>query len=94
MRRPFWMPVSICLGLLLAHQARGPRAPMVETEPASAPPSPFAWIQEDGTEVYVSAQGSRIASPDVELVPASTTHALYTWSSPLNGEEAERAWYP
>lgn len=57
-------------------------------------PSPFAWVREDGTEIYVPAAGSA-EIPDMEIEPPpedpadeeSDYHqAVYTWSSPVTSD--------
>jgi len=119
MRRPLdWIVVSILLLVLSANRmltAQPPRLqagepdiqPMVSSSNATAPPSPFAWIEEDGSLVYLPVSErdpdrAAIAVDDLVLAGrdedptaappgTSTAHALYSWSSPLAAIEQVRA---
>ena len=91
MRRPLdWIVVSISLMVLFADRiltdsdpiplASVPDFPALAEEPGQ-PASPFAYIREDGTEVFLPATGSRAAVESRK--PASTISAVYTWSLPM-----------
>lgn len=81
MRRPLdWIVVSISLMVLFANRMLTDSDPIPE---ASVPEeSPFAYIREDGTQVFLPAAGHRSTSP-ARPVTASTTTAVYTWSQPM-----------
>lgn len=93
MRRPLdWIVVSISLMVLFANLmvtdsdrvavASVPDLPVLTANAnANAPESPFAYIREDGSQVYLPAVGPRLAGP--ARPQASTTNAIYTWSLPM-----------
>ena len=92
MRRPLdWIVVSISLMVLFANRMLTSSDPIpmasvpdftVSVEDMGQPESPFAYIREDGSQVFLPAAGSRLAGPArPELV--STTNAIYTWSLPM-----------
>jgi hypothetical protein len=94
MRRPLdWIVVSILLLVLSANRmltAQPPalqppqadRQAMVSNALAAEPANPFAWIQEDGSLVYLPAPEPRVDTPVDDTRSASTVNAVYTWSSP------------
>jgi hypothetical protein len=94
MRRPLdWIVVAISLTVLFANRmltasapemlVRSPEIQAIVTDAAAAEPaSPFAYIREDGSEIFLPVAGPRVAGPaSPERSP--TANALYTWSSPL-----------
>ena len=91
MRRPLdWIVVSISLMVLFADRivpdsdpislASVPDFPALAEEPGQ-PASPFAYIREDGTEVFLPVTGTHVAVESRQ--PASTISAVYTWSLPM-----------
>ena len=71
------MMVSISLFLLFA---RPPAEPMFQ--PQQAPPSLFAYVREDGSEVYLQHTGSALPRPEIAELKA----AVYSWSSPVTSD--------
>jgi len=98
MRRPLdWIVVSIALmvlaaNLLLRHSDPIPVAAVRDfrllADESGQPASPFAYIREDGTEVFLPDDGTRTA--DESRTPASTVSAVYTWSLPVATPARER----
>jgi|SRR5689334_1779465 len=94
MRRPLdWIVVSISLLVLFANRMLTAKPPelqvavpdieaVVSNAPAAEPASPFAWIQEDRSQVFLPAATPRLAGP-VTSQHNPALNALYTWSSPL-----------
>lgn len=84
MRHPVdWMVVSIALLMLAVSQWRG-SADLTSAQSATAPMSgdersPFAYIREDGSEIYLPVNGSRPrGAMKAQISPATT--AVFTWS--------------
>lgn len=96
MRRPLdWVVVSISLMVLFANRLLTdsdpvPVAAVPDFEAAVPPESPFAYIREDGSQIFLPAAGSRLAAP-ARLQPASTTHAVYTWTLPMATSAGDKA---
>jgi hypothetical protein len=86
MRRLDWIAVSICLALLLASRAMTPAAPETLARPVleTPPSSPFAWIREDGTEIYLPSTGPDDIATHPAPETSTTSKALYTWSSAVD----------
>jgi len=92
MRRPLdWIVVSISLMVLFANRMLTDSDPIpvatvpdlanvIEDETDSA--SPFAYIREDGSQVFLPDVGPRLAS-QARPEPATATSAVYTWSLPM-----------
>ena len=74
MRHPVdWMVVSIALLMLAVSQWRG-SADLTSAQAATAPMSgdersPFAYIREDGSEIYLPVNGSRPMPRERALAP-------------------------
>lgn len=91
MRRPLdWIVVVISLMVLFANRMVTDSDPNsvasvpdfeALAERAGQPASPFAYIREDGTEVFLPDIGPRSAVDS--RTPASTISAVYTWSLPM-----------
>ena len=87
-----WFLISAVLALpaVLAPAHTGPMPAHSEI------PSPFAYIREDGSEIYVPASGSA-EIPDIEdpqpvddageEETSGYDRAVYTWSSPVAGAD-------
>ncbi|HUQ10700.1 MAG TPA: hypothetical protein VM146_10335 [Steroidobacteraceae bacterium] len=90
MRRPLhWIVVSISLLVLFADRMLTTQPP----EPA-AQMSPFAWIREDGSEVYLPTSPPRAPGLVTTSQHGSTTHAVYTWSSPVAADDESNVMLP
>lgn len=103
MRRPLdWIVVSILLLVLSASRVITSEPPaleapqpglqaMISNAPAPGPGNPFAWIQEDGSLVYLPAPEPRVEVSMEAAHRASTAPAIYTWSSaPALADETGR----
>jgi hypothetical protein len=95
MRRPLdWFVVSLSLLVLFANRMWAEQPAQPRSVPlAQAPrPTPFAYVREDGSELYLQASGSAVPAPRVpdSRLPKSTGNfnaAVYTWSSPVLAQE-------
>jgi hypothetical protein len=96
MRRPLnWIVVSISLLVLFANRMVADTVPPASVPmAASASPGLFAYVQEDGTQLYLPASESPPRPPlsfefeNVHAVsgfddPGDPKAAVYTWTSPL-----------
>lgn len=91
MRRPLDWVLSISMMVLVANHvltdsdtARMASVPVTSVPVTAAPvvdtaleESPFAWIREDGTQVYLPSPG-----PSTET-RAAPTEAVFTWTLPM-----------
>jgi hypothetical protein len=111
MRRPLdWIVVSILLLVLSANRVLTSGPPrlqagepdiqaMVAKADVAVPASPFAWIEEDGSLVYLPVPdardddpaGTAHENPVAARQGTSASNALYTWSSPMAAIEQTRA---
>jgi hypothetical protein len=69
------MLVSISLFVLFAYRP----AAMPVSQPQHAPAGPFAYVREDGSEVYLQ-HGSALPQPEIHA--SQLEAAVYSWSSP------------
>ena len=110
MRRPLnWLVASICLLALFANRmvansdpapaAAVPALPAVVTGMSeNTAGSPFAYVREDGSEVYLPPRGSTegrraVQFEDAAVAITDPAAAVYTWSSPMSDSLGERAFY-
>ena len=93
MRRPLnWVVVAISLLVLIANgPVLGPN-PSAHATATSDAPGLFAYVYEDGTEIFLPVPRSAVLPPlsfeEVHATsgfddPADPKTAVYTWSSPL-----------
>jgi hypothetical protein len=95
MRRPLdWFVVSLSLLVLFANRmwAEQPAQPRTVSLAQAPRPTPFAYVREDGSELYLQASGSAEAipqAPDLDRPGATGDFdaAVYTWSSPVLAQE-------
>lgn len=105
MRRPLdWIVVSISLMVLAAnHMLAGnrdaeaiARAPALRAEAISvdtaAPRSPFAYVQGDGSLLYVPAKGAGAYLEPPSQTGLEDDHAGSGFHEPLNLETAVYSW--
>jgi hypothetical protein len=102
MRRPLdWIAMSLLLLVLCANRILTDPPPaleasppalgaMVSNAPAGVPSSPFAWIQEDGSLVYLPAPEAGVDVSMEAMIGSSTERAIYTWSAPALADETGR----
>jgi hypothetical protein len=93
MHRPLnWIVVAISLLMLITNQVMVVAPIQYASEPAAASPGMFAYVQEDGTQVYLPGPMARNVPPlsfeDVHAAsgfdePADPRNAVYTWTSPV-----------
>ena len=93
MRRPLnWIVVAISLLMLFANRMVADPVTAARAPATSATPGPFAYVQEDGTEIFLAVPESAVLPPesfeDVHansgfLDPADPKTAVYTWTAPL-----------
>jgi hypothetical protein len=100
MRRPLdWIVVSISMMVLFANRMLAPKAPErpaparaarveIPADPVVAQTeNPFAYIREDGSQIFLPATEPRWDGKTPKVQRTST--ALYTWSSPLLVNDAD-----
>ena len=115
MRRPLdWIVVSMSLLVLAGNRMLVPeRAVAVVPAPPArgelialtepVPSSPFAYVREDGSQVYVPIPGVTgedeqpmlLTSEDLHATsgfdaPVDSRTAVYTWSSPISASTSSR----
>lgn len=97
MRRPLnWIVVAISLLMLLANRMVADPVTAARAPAVSTTPGPFAYVQEDGTEIFLAVPESAVLPPvSFEEVhansgfddPADPKTAVYTWTAPLVSAE-------
>jgi hypothetical protein len=93
MRLLDWTTVSIALLVLLANRLSTTSDPVLADQVPDAP-SPFAYIREDGSLVYVPNSGSNSGPGEAAQALTDTvaaTGAIYTWSLPMVTPRADTA---
>jgi hypothetical protein len=83
MRRPLnWIVVAMSLLMLVVSQMAAGPGP---TSPAAAPlpPGLFAYVQEDGTEIFLPAPGPAVLPLLSFEDPPDPKAAVFTWTSPI-----------
>ena len=110
MRRPLvWIAVSLALlPLFSSHRVvesdpvPAAAVPSKNLEAAQITgvysPSPFAYVREDGSEVYLPPRGSTEGRRAVQFEDAAVAipdpaAAVYPWSSPMSDSLGERAFF-
>lgn len=97
MRRPLnWIVVAISLLMLFANRMVADPIPAARAPATSEMPGPFAYVQEDGTEIFLAVPASTLLprSESAVLPPLSfeDVHANSGFDDPADPKTAVYTW--